>query len=210
MKISLKNIILSSVVASALAYPINSLGDKPWWLNKDLSTCLELTKSYEKNLWMKKIGENKVVVNACLFNDLQIKTKNKADLRFYLIIADMESDFNPNVTGKSGEIGLMQLMPGTAKQVGINNPYNPSENITGAILYGNSIDRDIRKYCGTIKNNHLYYKIKVGSYNAGTNWMKKKDRNGKTCNLNFLPETTKWNYIPEFFRLEKKYSYHRG
>lgn len=54
-----------------------------------------------------------------------------------LICAQMfqESSFRPDAVSWSGAQGLMQLMPATAEEVGVSNPFDPDENIRGGVQY---------------------------------------------------------------------------
>lgn len=57
-------------------------------------------------------------------------------------VAWQESRFNPRARSPAGAMGIMQLMPGTARQLGVTDPYDPVQNMrAGAIWLRHELDR---------------------------------------------------------------------
>ena len=89
--------------------------------------------------------------------------KFKLDRSLVKAVIKAESDFDPQVVSSRGAQGLMQLMPETAREVGVNNPFDPSESIYGGSFY-------LRKMLDSFDQNLDYA---LAAYNAGPGAVRK-------------------------------------
>ena len=61
--------------------------------------------------------------------------KHNVDPMLFESLISEESGFKPNLVSKKGAMGLAQLMPGMARGLGINNPFDPEQNLDGGAKY---------------------------------------------------------------------------
>ena len=94
----------------------------------------------------------------------QLSKEHNWDWRLISSIIYQESRFNPNADSWAGAYGLMQLMPNTAKRLGVKNYKDPAQNITGGILMLNWLNK---RFMETIPDSVQRTRFVLASYNIG-------------------------------------------
>jgi soluble lytic murein transglycosylase-like protein len=104
--------------------------------------------------------------NAEMFEELVREHSERQSLRPELVraVIQVESGFNPSATSPKGAMGLMQLMPQTARSLGVTNAYDPDENVRGGTVY-------LRQLLDKYGNEQLA----LAAYNAGPGAVDKYD-----------------------------------
>lgn len=97
-------------------------------------------------------------------------------------VIKQESGFNPGAISHAGAQGLMQLMPSTAKAMGVFNPMNPYQNLKGGVKYLASM---MNKFGGSIQK-------ALAAYNAGPGAVEKYG--------NIPPYKETQNYVESIMR----------
>ena len=142
--------------------------------------------------------------NVTTVYDLSSKFRHKKERRFHPIILQeasrhevdpalvkaiimAESGYNPNAISKKGAQGLMQLMPSTAQALGVEDAFNPKQNISGGVRYFKQL---VNRFDGDVK-------LALAAYNAGSKSV--------THYQGIPPYKSTHSYIEKVFKYYKLY-----
>ncbi len=87
----------------------------------------------------------------------QAARRHNVDANLVRALIRVESNFNSKAVSRKGAMGLMQLMPGTARQLKVSNPFDPGQNV----------DAGVRHLKKLLQDFHGNVRLSLAAYNAG-------------------------------------------
>lgn len=161
------------------------------WLEKAKKTT-DYHVIYNKYFKNKRLYNNRVKSDFYSLNENKISPYDEIikknaeaidwDWKLLASVAYQESQFQPDRDSWAGASGLMQIMPATARELGVTDPYNPDQSLRAGAKYLNQMVRSHENVRDSIQR----IKFALGSYNCGLYHVKDAQKLAEKQGLNPL------------------------
>ncbi len=123
--------------ADHLGAPVSNSSARPSGLTGSISTGASAPQDITgfKPVAFEGVDLNPTATSAIKNLVRKIAREEGVDEVLFESLVAKESAFNPMARSAAGAMGLTQLMPGTAKELGVENPYDPEQNLRGGAKY---------------------------------------------------------------------------
>lgn len=112
----------------------------------------------EQDIHYSRTAEDRTVSTAQIDKYIDdAAARNHVDPNLVRALVKVESNFNPNAVSRKGAMGLMQLMPATARQYDVHNPFDAAQNV----------EAGVRHLKGLLENFGGDVRLSLAAYNAG-------------------------------------------
>lgn len=129
---------------------------------KESNNSVSNSNTFKRALNTRTVADG--TATATSYKDIFIEASRKYGVSYDLLtaMAQQESGFNPEAVSRSGAMGIMQIMPETAKGLGLEHPFDAYENIMAGAKY---ISQKLKEFGGNVDK-------ALAAYNAGSSVVK--------------------------------------